>query len=156
MGNGDLADGGSASAEAAVDRSGGDGPPPSTGNTRVAVDPSGGAIDRDPRTGQVLKGKIMLYGNTVPLPRREIDPEELPGTAASTIPAPRAVESNAHVAAAAYLMKHADVNALAVVDGREPEQAVGVITTADVAGAIADGKNVNDVRIYQLMRPKRA
>jgi CBS domain-containing protein len=53
-------------------------------------------------------------------------------------------------------MKHADVTTLAVVDGREPEQAVGVITAADVAGVIADGKNVNDVRIYQLMRPKRA
>ena len=47
-------------------------------------------------------------------------------------------------------MKHADVTALAVVDGREPEQAVGVITAADVARVIADGKNVNDVRIYQL------
>ena len=74
----------------------------------------------------------------------------------STVPAPRAVESNAHVAAAAYLMKHADVTALAVVDGREPEQAIGVITTTDVARVIADGKSVDDVRIYQLMRPKRA
>jgi CBS domain-containing protein len=98
----------------------------------------------------------MLNGIAVPLPRREIDPEKLPGTVVATVPAPRAVESNAHVAAAAYLMKHADVTTLAVVDGREPEQAVGVITAADVAGVIADGKNVNDVRIYQLMRPKRA
>ena len=70
----------------------------------------------------------MLNGNTVPLPRREIDAAKLPGTVGATIPAPRAVESNAHVAAAAYLMKHADVTALAVVDGREPEQAVGMIT----------------------------
>ena len=97
----------------------------------------------------------MLNGNTIPLPRREIDPGKLPGTVGATVPAPRAVESravesNAHVAAAAYLMKHADVTALAVVDGREPEQALGVITAADVARVIADGKNVNDVRIYQL------
>ena len=99
----------------------------------------------------------MLNGNTVPMPRPEIDPGELPVTVGATVPAPRrAVESNAHVAAAAYLMKHADVTALAVVDGREPEQAVGVITAADVARVVADGKNVNDVRIYQLMRPKRA
>jgi CBS domain-containing protein len=97
----------------------------------------------------------MLHGNAVPLPRREIDPGKLPGTVGALVPAPRAVESNAHVAAAAYLMKHADVTTLAVVDGREPEQAVGVITAADVAGVIADGENVNDVRIYQLMRPKR-
>ena len=98
----------------------------------------------------------MLNGITVPLPRREIDPGNLPGSGGATVPAQRAVESNAHVAAAAYLMKHADVTTLAVVDGREPEQAVGVITAADVAGVIADGKNVNDVRIYQLMGPKRA
>ena len=98
----------------------------------------------------------MLNGNIVPLPRPEIDAARLRGAVASTVPAPRAVESNAHVAAAAYLMKRADVTALAVVDGREPEQAVGVITTADVARVIADGRNVNDVRIYQLMRQKRA
>lgn len=98
----------------------------------------------------------MLNGTAVPLPRREIDPGDLPATVGATVPAPRAVESNAHIAAAAYLMKRADVTALAVVDGREPEQAVGVITASDVAGVIADGKNVNDVRIYQLMRPKRA
>ena len=48
----------------------------------------------------------MLNGNTVPLPRREIDAAKLPGTVGATVPAPRAVESNAHVAAAAYLMKH--------------------------------------------------
>ena len=33
----------------------------------------------------------------------------------------------------------------------QPEQAVGMITAADVARVIADGKNVNDVRIYQLL-----
>lgn len=93
----------------------------------------------------------MLNGHTVPLPRREIDAAKFPGTVGATVPAPRAVESNAHVAAAAYLMKHADVSALAVVDGHEPEQAVGVITAADVARVVADGKNVNDVRIYQLL-----
>ena len=98
----------------------------------------------------------MLNGNTVPLPRREIDAEKLRATVASPVPAPGPVESNAHVAAAEYLMKRAAVTALAVVDGREPEQAVGVITTADVARVIADGKNLNDVRIYQLLRPKRA
>ena len=97
----------------------------------------------------------MLNGITVPLPRREIDTRELRGTVSASVPAPRAVESNAHVAAAAYLMRRADVTALAVVDGGEPEQAVGVITAADVARVIADGMDVNDVRIYQLMSPNR-
>jgi CBS domain-containing protein len=77
------------------------------------------------------------------------------GTPGATVPAPRTVETNAHVAAAAYLMKHADSTALAVVDGYEPGQAVGVITAADVAQVIADGMNVNDVRIYELMIPKQ-
>jgi CBS domain-containing protein len=93
----------------------------------------------------------MLNGITVPLPRREIDSGELRGTVSARVTAPWAVESNAHVAAAAYLMRHADVTALAVVDAGEPEQAVGVITAADVARVIADGKDVNDVRIYQLL-----
>jgi len=52
-------------------------------------------------------------------------------------------------------MRHADVTALAVVDGREPGQAVGVITAADVARVIADGGDVNNLRIYQLMSPNR-
>jgi CBS domain-containing protein len=69
---------------------------------------------------------------------------------------PGTVESNAHVAAAAYLMKHADTTALTVVDANEPEQAVGVITAAEITQVIADGKNVNDVRLYELMSPKRA
>jgi CBS domain-containing protein len=69
---------------------------------------------------------------------------------------PRTVESNAHVAAAAYLMKRADATALTVVDANEPEQAMGVITAAEITQVIADGKNVNDVRLYELMTPKRA
>jgi CBS domain-containing protein len=77
------------------------------------------------------------------------------GTAGATVPAPRTVESNAHVAAAAYLMKRADTSALTVVDANEPEQAVGVITAAEIIQVIANGKNVNDVRLYELMSPKR-
>jgi CBS domain-containing protein len=69
---------------------------------------------------------------------------------------PRTVESNAHVAAAAYLMKHADTSALTVVEANEPEQAVGVITAAEITRVIADGKNANEVRLYELMSPKRA
>jgi CBS domain-containing protein len=49
-----------------------------------------------------------------------------------------------HVAAAAYLMKHAGTTALIVVDAHTGEPA-GIITEADVARAIADGKDVNDV-----------
>ena len=55
-----------------------------------------------------------------------------------------------HVAAAAYLMKHAGVSALVVLDS-QTDQATGIITEADIAHAVADGKDVNDVRIDELM-----
>jgi len=60
------------------------------------------------------------------------------------------VEQNDHVGAAAYLMKRADATALIVTQGHTG-QPVGIITEADISHAVADGKNPNDVRIYQLM-----
>jgi len=55
-----------------------------------------------------------------------------------------------HVAAAAYLMKHAGTTALLVVDARTGKPA-GIITETDVAHAIADGTDVNDVRVAAVM-----
>jgi CBS domain-containing protein len=55
-----------------------------------------------------------------------------------------------HVAAAAYLMKHRDTTALMVVN-EQTGQPAGIITQADVARTIADGKNPNDVRVYAAM-----
>jgi CBS domain-containing protein len=60
------------------------------------------------------------------------------------------VEQAAHVAAAAYLMKHAGATALLVLDGHT-DQPIGIITQADITRAVADGKNVNSARIYDLM-----
>jgi CBS domain-containing protein len=60
------------------------------------------------------------------------------------------VEQNDHVAAAAYLMKRANATAL-IVTQAQTGQPVGIITDADVSHAVADGKNPNDVRIYQVM-----
>jgi CBS domain-containing protein len=61
-----------------------------------------------------------------------------------------AVDQNDHVAAAAYLMKRANASALIVMQA-QTGQPVGIITDADVSRAVADGKNPNDVRIYELM-----
>jgi CBS domain-containing protein len=55
-----------------------------------------------------------------------------------------------HVAAATYLMKHAGTTALIVADAQSGQPA-GIITEADVAHAIADGKDVNDVRVNAVM-----
>jgi CBS domain-containing protein len=60
------------------------------------------------------------------------------------------IEQNDHVAGAAYLMKHASATAL-VVKQAHTDQPVGIITEADISHLVADGKNPNDVRIYQLM-----
>ena len=74
-----------------------------------------------------------------------------PATAADLMRPPlTAVERQDHVAAAAYLMKHAGMTALMVLDPWTG-QPVGIITEADVAHAVADGKDVNSTRIYELM-----
>ena len=74
-----------------------------------------------------------------------------PATVADVMhPAVTTVEQGDHVAAAAYLMKHAGATALMVVDP-QTSQPRGIITEADIARVVADGKNVNDVRIHDLM-----
>ena len=74
-----------------------------------------------------------------------------PATAADIMRPPlTTVEQNDHIAAAAYLMKHAGTTALMVLDARTG-QPTGIITEADIAHAVADGKDVNSTRIYALM-----
>ena len=60
-----------------------------------------------------------------------------------------------HVAAAAYLMKHAGTTALMVTDAQTGQPA-GIITQADVARAIAEGKDLNDVRVHAVMTTRPA
>ncbi len=74
-----------------------------------------------------------------------------PATAADIMRPPlTTAEKNDHVAAAAYLMKHAGVTALVVLDA-QVGQPIGIITEADIAHAVADGKDVNSTRISALM-----
>jgi CBS domain-containing protein len=61
------------------------------------------------------------------------------------------VNLNDHVAAAAYLMKHADASVLVVLDGQWPGRPTGIITKADIARAVAAGEDLNDVRIRDLL-----
>jgi CBS domain-containing protein len=62
-------------------------------------------------------------------------------------------ELDDHVAAAAYLMKHGGTTALMVMDPHT-EQPIGIITEADVAHVVADGKDVNNVRLRDVMTPR--
>jgi hypothetical protein len=67
----------------------------------------------------------------------------------------RTVEANAHVAAAVYLMKRAGATAMVVVDGDRSNAPVGFITAGDLAQSVADGNNLNDIRIRDLLITKR-
>jgi len=72
-------------------------------------------------------------------------------TVADVMRTPRTtVQRSDHLAAAAYLMKHAGTTALMVVDAQAGHP-IGIITEADVAHAIADGKDVNDVWVDAVM-----
>ena len=66
-------------------------------------------------------------------------------------PALATIEPRGHVAAAAYLMNHAGVTALVVVNDDQTKQPVGIITEADIVQAVAEGNDVNDVRIQALI-----
>jgi CBS domain-containing protein len=78
-------------------------------------------------------------------------PAPPPATVADVMQPPvTTVEQNDHVAAAAYVMKRANATAL-IVTQAQTGQPTGIITDADVSRAVADGKNPNDVRIYELM-----
>ena len=78
-------------------------------------------------------------------------PAPLPASVADIMHPPvTTVNQNDHVAAAAYLMKRAGATAL-IVTQMQTGQPTGIITEADISRAVADGKNPNDVRIYELM-----
>ena len=78
-------------------------------------------------------------------------PAPPPATVAEVMQPPvTTVEQNDHVAATAYLMKRANATAL-IVTQAQTGKPIGIITDADVSHAVADGKNPNDVRIYQVM-----
>src|SRR5262245_53948465 len=134
---------GSAFAGGAIHRSSG-----RRGPAAPAISP--GHRARESRRGSPETEQIMTEAFTQKPPVRR--PPHAPATAADvTRPAPATIEPHAHVAAAAYLMKHAGVTALVVVDDDHARQPVGIITEADIVQAVADGKDVNDLRIRALM-----
>jgi len=60
-----------------------------------------------------------------------------------------------HVAAAAYLMKHAGTTALIVADA-QTGQPTGIITETEITHAIADGKDTNDIWVDTVMTTRPA
>jgi CBS domain-containing protein len=81
---------------------------------------------------------------SIPAQKSPVHPPPAAATVADVMrPLLTSVNQHDHVAAAAYLMKHAGTTALMVMDAQNG-QPTGIITEADVAHAIADGKDVND------------
>jgi CBS domain-containing protein len=102
------------------------------------------------------KGVIEYLTGVIGSPKEQIMAEApaehpAPTTVADVMQPPLTmVEQNDHLAAAAYLMKRANATALIVTQAQTGEP-IGIITDADVSRAVADGKDPNDVRIYELM-----
>jgi len=70
-------------------------------------------------------------------------------------PATTTAKLHDHVAAAAYLMKHAETTALVVLSAAT-DRIAGIVTDTDIANVVADGKDVNQVRIEEVMKPEPA
>src|SRR5262245_11146777 len=84
-------------------------------------------------------------------------PARAPGTVADIMrPSAATVGEYDHVAAAAYLMKHARSATLVVLGAQRGNRPVGVITEADIARAVADGMDVNQTRIHDLLTARPA
>jgi len=84
-------------------------------------------------------------------------PARAPATVADiTRPSAATVGEYDHVAAAAYLMKHAGSAALMVLGLEQGSRPVGMITETDIAAAVADGMDVNETRIHDLLTGRPA
>ena len=92
-------------------------------------------------------------GSAQPSPRTA----RAPATVADiTRPSPATIGEYDHVAAAAYLMKHARSATLVVLGAQHGNRPIGVITEADIARAVADGMDVNQTRIHDLLTARPA
>ena len=98
-------------------------------------------------------GQIMT---SVPAQKPSFHPQAPAATAADVMQPPLTiVYQHDHVAAAAYLMKHAGTTALMVVD-EQTDQPAGIVTETDVTHAIADGKDINDTWVDAVMTARPA
>ena len=76
--------------------------------------------------------------------------------AATTAAAAVTVGQYDHVAAATYLMRHAETTALTVLDGQQSNRPIGCVTETDIAEAMAQGTDLNETRIRDLIAHSHA
>jgi uncharacterized protein (DUF427 family)/CBS domain-containing protein len=77
---------------------------------------------------------------------------EMPTAAELMRAAVVSVERDAHLAAVAYLMRRAGETSLVVVNDTEQRTPLAVVTDTDVAQAIADGHDPNELRLSDLVQ----
>ncbi len=92
----------------------------------------------------------------IPVQKSPVQPPPATATVAAILRPPlTTVGQHDHVAAAAYLMKHAGTTALIVADAQTGQPA-GIITETNVTHAIADGKDANDLWVDAAMTTRPA
>jgi CBS domain-containing protein len=90
---------------------------------------------------------------STPLPRTgtDVSPRAARPTVGDVMrPPTTTVESHAHLAAAAYLMKHSGDSALVVTTDEEHLRPRAVLTETDISLAVADGRNLEETHIEDL------
>src|SRR5262249_62126931 len=124
--------------------------------TRGRLRPRGGPRPWGPFSQNTRKGWALPPGGAPPgaappPPHPPVPSPHTAGTVADIMRPPVTTpRQNDHAAAAAYLMKHAGTSALLVLDAQD-DRPIGIITEADITRAVADRKDLNEVRIRQLM-----
>jgi CBS domain-containing protein len=107
-------------------------------------------------TQQVRRPEMKTVATGNPAQTSQFHPRTAAATVTDLIRPPLTTAGQYdHVAAAAYLMKHTGTTALMVVDTRTGRPA-GIITQADVARAIAAGKDLNDIRVHAVITTRPA
>ena len=98
----------------------------------------------------------MQITTTIPAPKSPVHTPPATATVAGILRPPlTTVGQHDHLAAAAYLMKHAGTTALIVADSQTGQPA-GIITETDIIHAIADGMDANDIWVGAVMTTRPA
>jgi CBS domain-containing protein len=66
-------------------------------------------------------------------------------------PAATTVEVKAHLAAAAYQMRRANDTAVVITADDEGHMPIAIVTEGDITDAVAAGREVNEVRLQELI-----
>ena len=99
---------------------------------------------------------MKQLSTAIPVQKSPVHPPPAIVTVAGILRPPlTTIGQHDHLAAAAYLMKHAGMTALIVADAQTGQPA-GIITETDNTHAIADGKNANDIRVDAVMTTRPA